>query len=458
MEKAKKSMPKHLSTPSDQAALDEFEDKDKLFQMISKSRSYNKHLTHKALYDALSLSSVDEDDMEKELKQSPVHKKRRRDDHDQEALTDAKKISKKKKRKDSDAPSSMITKDQPNFSKKGTTPSKPLESNKSVQADEAVKEHGQEEAIDDEEPAVDEVFNTEEHPQDDSKDLNADVGPKQNWFHELEETAKDSGQFYDLIGSTIDFLNFIKHCLKKDQITKANLECPVFKLLKRTCRNRIELEYHLEQHYFAFFDQLDWTNPEGDRCPYDLSKPLPLPGRLTITVEFFFNNDLKYLKNGNKERKYVASVTKTKAARLMIDNQLGYRYLKEIIVNREDLKEYSFREADFSRINLNDIEDLFLLNVQQKICNLSGDEIVHLVNVLCMFTKSIIIKRRVEDMQMVQDNLHGMMHNFKMGYDDARLKRKWSEKDQERTAEMLKLIDDLLLERRIMRSLECYVG
>nr|GEV78770.1 hypothetical protein [Tanacetum cinerariifolium] len=152
MEKAKKSMPKHLSTPSDQAALDEFEEKDKLFQMISKSRSYNKHLTHKALYDALSLSS--------------------------EALTDVKKISKKKKRKDSNAPSSMITKDQPNFSKKGTTPSKPSESNKSVQPDEAVEEHGQEEAIDDEEPAVDEVVNTEEHPQD-------DVGPSQdrsNWF------------------------------------------------------------------------------------------------------------------------------------------------------------------------------------------------------------------------------------------------------------------------------------
>nr|GEW18144.1 hypothetical protein [Tanacetum cinerariifolium] len=92
--------------------------------------------------------------------------------------------------------------------------------------------------------------------------------------------------------------------------------------------------------------------------------------------------------------------------RLMIDNQLGYRYLKEIIVKREDLKEYSFREADFSRINLNDIEDLFLLNVQQKICNLSGDEIVHLVNVLCMFTRSIIIKRRVEDMQVGVESYH----------------------------------------------------
>ncbi|GKE76831.1 hypothetical protein Tco_1542951, partial [Tanacetum coccineum] len=79
MEKAaKKSMPKHSSIPFDQAALDEFEEKDKLFQMMSKSRSYNKHPTHKALYDALALSlSVDEDDMEKQIIQQPSYKKRR---------------------------------------------------------------------------------------------------------------------------------------------------------------------------------------------------------------------------------------------------------------------------------------------------------------------------------------------------------------------------------------------
>nr|GEW50776.1 hypothetical protein [Tanacetum cinerariifolium] len=284
-----------------------------------------------------------------------------------------------------------------------------------------VEEPNQEEALDDEEPVVDEVVNTKEHPQDDvgtsqdrskwfnqsprpgtldpewSKDPNANVGPEQNWFHELEKTRKDPGQFNDLMGSTIDFSNFIKHHLNKDQITKVDLEGHVFKILKGTCRSSIELEYHLEQCYL-FFDQLDWTNPEGDRCPHDLNKSLPLqghPGRLTIPVEFFFKNDLEYLKNGNKERKYAASVTQTKAAsystdkemqlshevlshlqilgviRLTIDNQFAYGYLKEIVVRRADLKQYSFREADFSIHHLNDIEDL-----------------------------SIVIQRRVEDVQL----------------------------------------------------------
>ncbi|GKC80380.1 hypothetical protein Tco_1131154, partial [Tanacetum coccineum] len=224
----------------------------------------------------------------------------------------------------------------------GTTPSKPLKLDKFVQADETVKELDQEEAMDDEEPGVDEVVNNEEHPQDDarlsqdrskwfkqpprpetpdpewSKNPNAYARPEHNWFLELEKTAKDLAEFDDLLGFTMDFSNFIKHCLKKDQITNADLEGPVFKILKGTWRNSIELEYHLEQCYLAFSDQLNWTNPKGDRCPHDLSKPLPLqgpPGRLTILVEFFFNNDLEYLKNGNKERKYAASVTKTKAVK-----------------------------------------------------------------------------------------------------------------------------------------------
>ncbi|GJZ96106.1 hypothetical protein Tco_0668440 [Tanacetum coccineum] len=83
--------------------------------------------------------------------------------------------------------------------------------------------------------------------------------------------------------------------------------------------------------------------------------------------------------------------------RLMKVNQFGYGYLQEIIIRRTDLKEYSFKEGDFSKLHLNDIEDLFLLYVQRKIHNLSGDEIFHMVNALRMFTRSIIIQRRVED-------------------------------------------------------------
>ncbi|GJU42565.1 hypothetical protein Tco_1195522 [Tanacetum coccineum] len=41
---------------------------------------------------------------------------------------------------------------------------------------------------------------------------------------------------------------------------------------------------------------------------------------------------------------------------------------------------------------------------------------------------------------------------------EAMPKRAWTEKDQQQTDEMLKMIDNLLLERQIMRSLEGLVG
>ncbi|GKF87387.1 hypothetical protein Tco_0258264, partial [Tanacetum coccineum] len=82
--------------------------------------------------------------------------------------------------------------------------------------------------------------------------------------------------------------------------------------------NSVELEYNQEQCYFALSDKLNWANLEGEICPFDLSNYLPLQDyqcRLIIPGNFFFNNDLEYLKTRNKERKYALSLTKTKAAR-----------------------------------------------------------------------------------------------------------------------------------------------
>ncbi|GJY30067.1 hypothetical protein Tco_0413562 [Tanacetum coccineum] len=52
-----------------------------------------------------------------------------------------------------------------------------------------------------------------------------------------------------------------------------------------------------------------------------MSKPLPLQGRLghlTLAVDYFFNNDLEYLKTSDLEKTYTTSIMKTKAARYEI--------------------------------------------------------------------------------------------------------------------------------------------
>ncbi|GJU49120.1 hypothetical protein Tco_1218675 [Tanacetum coccineum] len=74
----------------------------------------------------------------------------------------------------------------------------------------------------------------------------------------------------------------------------------------------------MEECYKALSDQLDWNNLEGDSFPFDLRKHLPLKGRrgrLTEPLEYFFNNDLEYLKSSDPEKKDTTSITKTKAAR-----------------------------------------------------------------------------------------------------------------------------------------------
>ncbi|GKC07147.1 hypothetical protein Tco_0998757 [Tanacetum coccineum] len=63
-------------------------------------------------------------------------------------------------------------------------------------------------------------------------------------------------------------------------------------------------------------------------------------------------------------------------------------------------KEYMFAEADFPNLNQNDIEDLFLLKIQNKIRNIKGVEEYDLINALQLYIRKIMINKRVEDVHL----------------------------------------------------------
>ncbi|GJZ10841.1 hypothetical protein Tco_0545600 [Tanacetum coccineum] len=149
-----------------------------------------------------------------------------------------------------------------------------------------------------------------------------------------------------------------------------------------------------------------------------MSKPLPLQdkdGRLTIHVEFFYNNDLQYLKAGNKERTYSSSITKTPAARYTIEGiedmiltlwspvKITYDKDAALRISHWGLQLVSVQVEKKSDLHLNDIEDMLLLIAQNKLFNLEGDVIVDFVTALKMFTRGIIAKNRVEDVQLVKE-------------------------------------------------------
>ncbi|GKB28967.1 hypothetical protein Tco_0868368 [Tanacetum coccineum] len=200
--------------------------------------------------------------------------------------------------------------------------------------------------------------------------------------------------FNELMDTPLDFSAFVMNRLKVDTLTPELLVGPKFELMKGSCKNLVELEYFFEEVYKETIDQLDWNNPEGQQYPHDLRKPLPLifnsRGRRVIPFDHFINNDLVYQSGGISSRTYTTSVTKTKAAdygnikwiedlvpntmesaqdvyskrriiavtKLQIVEWHNYKHLDWITVRRDDDKLYTFKEGDFNRLHIQDIEDI----------------------------------------------------------------------------------------------------
>ncbi|GKA98188.1 hypothetical protein Tco_0826082, partial [Tanacetum coccineum] len=215
--------------------------------------------------------------------------------------------------------------------------------------------------------------------------------------------------------------------------------------------------------YLALSDKLDWINPEGDRCPFDMSKPLPLqgpPGHLTVPVEFFFNTDLEYLNS--------IKVAYDKDAAFGISHwfpNVRYSTDQELQLNHrmKSASKVLTPDTDFCGLSMEDSSRFLAWGLQKAL-------LLSCLVFQCIFKKKkvMLLVDFLAGWENVSANLfffllfvflHGLhKQNFVLGYNEAMPTRKFSKKDQEQTTEMLKLIDDRLLERWILRSLECYVG
>nr|GEV94706.1 hypothetical protein [Tanacetum cinerariifolium] len=304
-------------------------------------------------------------------------KRRRHDDEDQEPPLDFEKEKTKQRRKDVEPSKKSSTSKE---SSKGKTQSKPLSIDKPVNAEEPLHK--------------------------------AEIDMEERILNDVVYAENDPLTFDKLMATPIDFSKFTMNRIKLDKITKADLVGPIYKLLNGTCKSRIELEYNMDQCYNALTDQLDWTNPKGDSCPYELSKPLPLQGspvkvaydkddtlgtsHLRPKCQLFCRSQInRFSKHDVYSTMKILSVISVK-----VDKQFGYGYLQEIVARRANRKLYTFKEGDFTKLHLNDIEEMLLLYVHNKLFNLDGDDIVELVVALRMFTRRIIIQKRVEDVQL----------------------------------------------------------
>nr|GEV80697.1 hypothetical protein [Tanacetum cinerariifolium] len=203
-----------------------------------------------------------------------------------------------------------------------------------------------------------------------------------------------------------------------------------------------------------------------------------------------------------------------------VDSRCSFNELMDtpIKVCRDDDKLYKFKEGDFKRLRIQDIEDMLLLLVQGKVTNLIVKERFAFNVSFRMFTRSIVIQRRVEDLQLGVESYQKKLNLIKPNTYRTDLKRKesytaysnprgfiyqnkdkqnrlmhidelhkfsddtlndvrtalddhlkgirmkylpqtiWRRSDKERAAAMIQAIDKQLKTRRIMRSLEKFVG
>ncbi|GJU17085.1 hypothetical protein Tco_1145051 [Tanacetum coccineum] len=133
--------------------------------------------------------------------------------------------------------------------------------------------------------------------------------------------------------------------------------------------SNIELEYNFQECFNALTDKLDWNNPEGDQ----------------------------YLKTSDLEVTYTTSITKTKASRYEIKG------IEDMISKFSKQNVYSTKAIlGVKSVSVKKLHgyDMLLLAVQHKLFHLDKNVIIDFIVALRMFTRILILKRHVEDLQL----------------------------------------------------------
>nr|GEV37223.1 hypothetical protein [Tanacetum cinerariifolium] len=239
--------------------------------------------------------------------------------------------------------------------------------------------------------------------------------------------------------------------------------------MKGSCKSPVELKFFLEEAYKATTDQLDWVNPEGQQYPHNLLKPLPLipnsRGRRIISFDHFINNDLEYLRKGASSRKYTTSTTKTKAADYghikwienLVPRTMWIQEPAQHSRHRGYVTASCSRKADKSDIRRTLCFQRLSLNVYKKHRN---PKACGRPSTRC---RKLPEEAQPNKARYVPD---GTLTNVRTALDDRlkgiRMKYLpqtiWRKSDKERAAAMIQDIDKMLKTRRMMRSLERFVG
>ncbi|GJT62171.1 hypothetical protein Tco_1005704, partial [Tanacetum coccineum] len=497
---------------TDKVDLEEFDLKSALFRHMNKIKSANRNTANYRLYHALMEALItDEDAMDKEVADKVKDHKRKHDsdddedDDDDEGPSAGSNQGRSTKRRRSDSAASGSAKPPPKDDDQSSK--KPRESEASASKQHPALTSTGWQITDTREAGVDSLMHRSdpesEHSEQSSDDISmqdegndSDMEDTDNahipkvstttWFKPIPESERPAtpepewtippNDFPEpehnwanayattyqvpeenkLQRKTYDIGSFIKwFCRRtgKKKLCKADLEGPAFNLVKAFHKNSVFLQYQMDECHKLLTNKIDLSNPEGHQIPQNINEPLPLGGP-----------------PGQDLRASMASHTG------------GFRR-KEFYINKHS--ESSDREAvrsadahssvrisskkDFKNLHPNDFEDLFLLNIQEKLNHLPKTDKTSLHTAVNMWIRNLRQNDRkkvirLNDFHKFSDGtlkefigkrLDHMVKDFHLyEYNKGMETRKWSEDDKRRSKDFITAIEKRLQIRRIYRSLE----
>ncbi|GJU79301.1 hypothetical protein Tco_1276371 [Tanacetum coccineum] len=266
--------------------------------------------------------------------------------------------------------------------------------------------------------------------------------PETNWAnayaitYQVPMENKLQRKTYD-IGS---FIKWFCRRIGKKKLYKADLEGPAFNLVKAFHKNNVFLQFQMDECHKLLTISMIWFNPEGHQILRNIYEPLPLggpPGQLkaayyldfgleelvpSLWVErirdydisaaygityWWFRRKQFYINQHSEPSDHEAVRSQMRilsVIRVKTFEKYGYNYLREIILRRADYKEYKILEKDLKNLHPNDFEDLYLLNIQDKLNHLSKSDKIHLHTAVNMWIRNLVIRNRVGDLQLRIEN------------------------------------------------------
>ncbi|GKB09441.1 hypothetical protein Tco_0837753 [Tanacetum coccineum] len=396
-----------------------------------------------------------------------------------------------------------------------------------------------------------------------------------NWANAFAKAHQDpdENKLHNKIDDIGSFIRWYCRRIGKEELSKADLEGPAFMMVKGFHENNISLQFQMEECHKLLTNQIDLVNPEGHRFVPDISNPLPLGGLLgqaalyqdfgleelvpslwieseqvyDISAKLMCITHCGFTKTIHLNKHREPSDRDAVHTHMRILNVIsiktykdtGSDYLREIVLRRADYNEYKISEKDFKSLHptceggyeglegceflgFADFEDLNILHIQGKLDHLPKQDKVNLHNAVSLWTRNIVIRKRVEDLQLgiesyqtklnleqpnwdasdfpfkedytivfkpraviyetgminrkmmridevhkfsdgtltrIKEKLDFMVKDFKLfKFNKGMENRKWTEDDKRRSEDFIEVIERRLKIRRIFRSLESFVG